>query len=73
MLFISYIYSDYESEYNSSAYISVFQQRTYIKIEMIHGKTVPQIHAALNEVCVIPQIFGRDNWNNITRAKKIRR
>ncbi|VVC38277.1 Double-stranded RNA-binding domain [Cinara cedri] len=27
------------------------KQRAYIKIETIRGKTVPEIHAALNEVC----------------------
>ncbi|KAL4083594.1 hypothetical protein QTP88_028910 [Uroleucon formosanum] len=43
--------SDNESENNSSAHISVFEQRAYIKIETIRGKTVPEIHAALNEVC----------------------
>lgn len=43
--------SDNESENNSSAYIYVFEQRAYIKIETICGKTVPEIHAALNEVC----------------------
>jgi len=44
--------SDNESENNSSAHVSVFEQRAYIKIETIRGKTVPEIHAALNEVCV---------------------
>ncbi|KAF0753313.1 histone-lysine N-methyltransferase SETMAR-like [Aphis craccivora] len=43
--------SDNESENNSSAHVSVFEQRAYIKIETIRGKTVPEIHAALNEVC----------------------
>ncbi|VVC29804.1 Transposase, type 1 [Cinara cedri] len=41
--------SDNESENNSSAHISVFEQRAYIKIETIRGKTVPEIHASLNE------------------------
>ncbi|VVC42113.1 Hypothetical protein CINCED_3A015308 [Cinara cedri] len=43
--------SDNESVNNSSVHISVFEQRAYIKIETIRGKTVPEIHAALNEVC----------------------
>ncbi|VVC33476.1 Ribonuclease H-like domain [Cinara cedri] len=43
--------SDNESENNSPAHISVFEQRAYIKTETIIGKTVPEIHAALNEVC----------------------
>ncbi|VVC34278.1 Ribonuclease H-like domain [Cinara cedri] len=43
--------SNNESENNSSAHISIFEQRAYIKIETIRGKTVPEIHAALNEVC----------------------
>lgn len=43
--------SDYKSENNSAAHISVFEQRACIKIETIHCKTVPEIRAALNEVC----------------------
>jgi len=39
------------SENNSTAHISVLEQRAYIKIQTIHGKTVPEIHAELNEVC----------------------
>jgi len=45
--------SDYINENNSSANISVFEQCAYIKIETIRGKTVSEIHAALNEVCGI--------------------
>lgn len=40
--------SDNESE-NWLAHISVFEQRAYIEIETIGGKTVPEIHATLNE------------------------
>jgi hypothetical protein len=40
--------SDYESKNNSSAHISVFEQRAYIKIETIHGKTILEIHVMLN-------------------------
>ncbi|KAK9686062.1 hypothetical protein QE152_g37494 [Popillia japonica] len=42
---------DNDSENKSSAHISVLEQRAYIKIETIRGKTVPEIHAALNEAC----------------------
>lgn len=42
--------SDYESGNNSSAQIFVFEQRVYIEIETIHGKTVREIHATSYEV-----------------------
>jgi len=44
--------SNYESENNLLAHISVFEYCVYIKIETVRGKTVPEIHATLNEVCV---------------------
>jgi len=43
--------NDYECGNNSSAHVTVFEQRAYIEIETIRGKTVPEIHATLNEVC----------------------
>jgi len=44
---------DYVDENNSSSNISVFEQCAYIRIETIRGKTVSEIHNALNEVCGI--------------------
>ncbi|VVC35208.1 Ribonuclease H-like domain, partial [Cinara cedri] len=38
-------------------------QRAYIKIETIHGTTVPEIHAALNEVC------GTDTVDQIRKKR----
>ena len=65
--------SDNESENNSSAHISVFEQRAYIKIETIRGKTVPEIHATLNEVCgtdtVDPSMVQR--WHQRFRDGRI--
>lgn len=42
---------NYRNENNCLTHISVFEQRAYIKIEAIHGKTVPEIHTELNTVC----------------------
>lgn len=42
--------SDSESENNSPAHISVLEQRAYINIKTIRGKTVPGIYATLSEV-----------------------
>ncbi|KAL4154328.1 hypothetical protein QTP88_000207 [Uroleucon formosanum] len=73
--------SDNESENNSSAHISVFEQRAYIKIETIRGKTVPEIHRiiAIDETWIRdfePELKSQSNiWKGITspRAKKVRR
>ncbi|KAK9731604.1 hypothetical protein QE152_g13460 [Popillia japonica] len=48
--------SDNDSENKSSAHISVLEQRAYIKIETIRGKSVPEIHATLNEACGIDTV-----------------
>ena len=34
-----------------SGTVTISDQRSYIKIETLHGKNPPKIHGALSEVC----------------------